>query len=316
MLDRASLDRGDLDLQALLTLPLAWTLFDHTTMAQRDAHLDGAQIVLTNKVVIDRPMMARHRQIELICVLATGTNNIDLDAARDFGITVKNVSGYGTSSVVQHVFMLMLELVRRQPEYQQAVAEGAWHRSDQFCLLDFPIEDLATLTLGIVGYGELGRAVAKTAAAFGMDILIAERKGQTPRPGRHPFDTVIAQADIVTLHCPLTAETQNLIDATVLEAMQPTAWLINTARGGLVDETALAHALDQGSIAGAALDVLSQEPPPLDHPLLARPRDNLIVTPHIAWAARSARQKIIALTQQNIVAFLQQNGPTCAPNRR
>ncbi len=307
MLDRASLDRGDLDLQPLLDLPLKWRLFDKTAPAQLDTHLDDAQIILTNKVVLDRNTLLRHREIRLICVLATGMNNIDLEAAQDLGIQVTNVTGYGTSSVVQHVFMLMLQLVRKQPQYRRAVASGAWSRSEQFCLLDYPISDLASLTLGIIGYGELGHAVAQLAEAFGMSVLISERKGQTPRPGRLRFDEVITTADIISLHCPLTPETTNLIDAQVLQAMRPDAWLINTARGGLVDENALADALDNGSIAGAALDVLSEEPPPADHPLLIQPRDNLIITPHIAWAARSARQKIIELTAENIAAFLQQD---------
>ncbi len=303
MLDLASLDRGDLDLTELLALLPRWQLHDATGPDELDARLTDAEVVLTNKVVLDRATLERHRHIQLICVLATGTNNIDLDATTELGIAVKNVTGYGTSSVVQHVFALMLALARRLPAQLDAVKRGDWSRSPQFCLLDQPIDDLAGKRLGIVGYGELGRAVARMGECFGMEALIAERRGEPPRPDRLPFEQVIAEADVLSLHCPLTPQTERLIDAEVLAAMQPSAWLINTARGGLIDEAALANALDRGIIAAAALDVLSQEPPPADHPLLA-PRENLIVTPHIAWAARSARQRIVDLTCDNIRAYL------------
>jgi len=303
ILDLASLDRGDLELGALLELLPQWGVFDRTPPERLDDHLAGAAVALTNKVVIDRATIQRHPELRLICVLATGMNNIDLDAAAERGITVKNVSGYGTPSVSQHVFMLILMLARQQQRYRRAVERGDWSRSDQFCLLDYPIEDLTGKALGIIGHGELGRAVARLGEAFGMTPLIAERKGRQPRPGRLPFERVVAEADVLSLHCPLTPETAGLIDAAVLAAMKPTAWLINTARGGLIDEAALAAALNGGDIAGAALDVLSKEPPPPDHPLLT-PRDNLIVTPHIAWAARSARQRIIDLTADNIRSFL------------
>ncbi len=303
ILDLASLDRGDLELGPLLELLPEWGVFDRSPPEQLDDHLAGAAVALTNKVVIDRATMRRHPELRLICVLATGMNNIDLDAATERGIAVKNVTAYGASSVSQHVFMLILMLARQQQRYQWAIERGDWSRGDHFCLLDYPIEDLAGKTLGIIGYGELGRAVARLGEAFGMTPLIAERKGRPPRPGRLPFEQVVAEADVLSLHCPLTPETAGLIDATTLAAMKPTAWLINTARGGLIDEPALARALDRGDIAGAALDVLSEEPPPPDHPLLAL-RDNLIVTPHIAWAARSARQRIIDLTADNIRAFL------------
>jgi len=308
MLDRASLDRGDLDLTRLLTLLSGWRLHDATPPAKLDAHLDGAEVVLTNKVVLDRATLERHRRLRLVCVLATGTDNVDLDAAAALGITVRNVTAYGTTSVVQHLFALMLALARRLPAQLDAVAAGDWSRSEQFCLLDQPIDDLAGKRLGIIGHGELGQAVARTGECFGMIPLIAERRGEPPRRGRLPFEQVVAKADVLSLHCPLTPQTEKLIDATVLAAMPRHGWLINTARGGLVDEAALANALDRGIIAAAALDVLSQEPPPPDHPLLTPPRENLIVTPHVAWAARSARQRIIDLTCDNIEAYLEATG--------
>ena len=307
ILDKATLDRDDLDFSPLLALLPKWTLFDQTHPADLDEHIGDAEIILTNKVTLDHGTLQRHPRIRLICVLATGTNNIDLDAANELGIDVRNVTAYGSRSVTQHVFLLILSLARRQRQYVEAVEQGRWSRSEHFCLLDYPIEDISGKTLGIIGYGELGRAVAKMAEAFGMETRIAERAGRPPRPGRLPLQTVIGNADILSLHCPLTPETANMINADTLNAMKDSAWLINTARGGLVDAPALVNALDHGIIAAAALDVLATEPPPADHPLLARPRDNLIITPHIAWAARSARQRIIELTCDNIRAFLNSN---------
>ena len=304
ILDRATLDRNDLDFTQLLALLPSWTLHDQTSPDELDSRLDGTGIILTNKVVLTRETLQRHPDIKLICVLATGTNNVDLAAATELGIEVRNVKGYGTASVTQHVFSLILSLARHLCQYQTAVQEGRWSHSSQFCLLDYPIEDISGKTLGIVGYGELGQAVAGMASAFGLNVMVAERANTPCREGRLPLEQVIAQADIVTLHCPLTAATENMINAETLAAMKTSAWLINTARGPLVDEAALAHALDNGVITAAALDVLSSEPPNPQNPLLNRRRDNLIVTPHIAWAARTARQKIIELTLANIREFL------------
>ncbi len=304
ILDQATLDRDDLDFSPLLALLPEWKIYAQTHPDELDARLDDADIILTNKVVLDRATLLRHPSIRLICVLATGTNNIDLAAAQELGITVKNVTAYGTASVTQHVFLLILTLARHQCGYQNAVQQGRWQHSDQFCLLDYPIEDISGKTLGIVGYGELGKSVAATAPAFGLEVLVAERTGRPCRPGRQPLDEVLARADILTLHCPLTADTRQMINRQTLATMKTNAWLINAARGALIDETALAHALDNGIIAAAALDVLATEPPPPNHPLLNKSRSNLIVTPHIAWAARTARQRILELTCDNIQTYL------------
>jgi glycerate dehydrogenase len=221
---------------------------------------------------------------------------------------VANVTGYATASVSEHVFALMLALKRRLPGYQRLVAAGQWQRSHQFGLLDFPITELAGRTLGIVGYGELGQAVARVAEAFGMSVRIASRPGikadTPPQAGRVVLNQLLTEADILTLHCPLNDNTRNLIGANELALMKSDAVLINTARGGIVDEQALADALRSGQIGGAAVDVLSQEPPVSGNPLLAADIPNLIVTPHIAWASRESRQRLIHEIAINIRAWM------------
>jgi glycerate dehydrogenase len=214
---------------------------------------------------------------------------VDLDAAARRGIAVCNIRRYATPSVVQHVFALLLSLTRHLSDYQRAVQSGAWQRSGQFCLLDYPIRELGGLTLGIVGYGELGQAVAATAEqAFGMRVLIAQRPGGSAEPGRLPLQQLLPQVDVLSLHCPLTPETRGLIGAEELALMKPDALLINTARGGIINEGALAAALLTGRLGGAGIDVLATEPPGSDSPLLQQPIPNLIVTPHIAWASRQS----------------------------
>jgi glycerate dehydrogenase len=215
------------------------------------------------------------------------------------------VVGYGTPSVVQQVFALILALTTRLQDHQAAVARGEWQRSDQFCLLDYPFRELAGRRLGIVGYGELGRAVGRVGEAFGMQLLIAQRPGGDARPGRIPLVDLLPQVDVLSLHCPLTEQTRNLIGAAELSAMKPDALLINAARGGIVDEVALAAALRAGTIGGAGVDVLSREPPVEGNPLLAADLPNLIVTPHVAWASRESRQRMVDELALNIEAFLQ-----------
>jgi glycerate dehydrogenase len=261
-------------------------------------------LVISNKVVIDRPLMAACKNLRLICVAATGTNNVDLEAAAELGIAVTNVTGYGTASVVQHVFSLILSLTTQQPKYLQAVARGDWQRATQFCLLDYPIRELAGKRLGILGYGELGRAVGRVAEAFGMKLLLAQRPGGPPQSGRLPLQELLPQVDILTLHLPLAANTRNLIGARELDLMQPHALLINTARGGIVDEAALADKLISGGLGGAGVDVLSTEPPTDDNPLLNPDIPNLILTPHIAWASREARQRLVDEVVANVRAFV------------
>lgn len=291
-LDLKSVDRDDLDLTALHQSHSDWTLHDETFHDETAERIYRAEIVVTNKVPINRYLIENSPHLKLICVAATGTNNVDLQAAKEHEITVTNVTAYGTPSVVQHVFTLLFALATRLQDYSRLVAEGAWQKSTQFCLLDYPITELAGKTLGIIGYGELGRGVAQAAEAFGMKVVVAQH-GNSAVQGRIPLDEVLALSDAITLHLPLTRETKNLIDARAFSLMKPSALLINTARGGIVDEQALADALREGRIGGAGVDVLTQEPPGDDNPLLATDIPNLIVTPHIAWASRESRQRLI-----------------------
>lgn len=302
-LDFASLQPGDLDLRSLQALPLALDIHDHTAPADTATQLRDADIAITNKVVIDAAVMAACPRLRFIAVTATGTNNIDMNAAAARGIRVANVEDYGTQAVAQHTFALMLALCNRIPDYSRAAMDGRWSRSATFCLMDFPVRDLAGSTLGIVGYGALGREVARLAQAFGMQVLVAEGE-QGPQAGRTPLPALLAAADIVSLHTLLSPRTQKLINAGRLAQMKRGALLINTARGGLVDEAALADALRRGHLGGAALDVLSQEPPPADHPLLQGDIPNLLITPHCAWISRGARQRLLETTVANIRGFI------------
>lgn len=271
------------------------------TLAER---LAGVDIAVTNKVVLDAGTIAQADALKLICVAATGVNNVDLEAAAAHDIPVINVTGYATPAVSQHVLALMLAFATRWRDYDAAVKRGDWSRSEFFCLLDYPIEELAGKTLGLVGYGELGAAVAGLAEAFGMTVQVSERPGASRiRDSRVAFDDMLSTADFISLHCPLTAETRNLIDADRLARMKPSAFLINTARGGIVDSLALIDALRGGAIGGAAVDVLDAEPPAADHPLLATDIPNLIVTPHSAWGSRGARQRALDQIATNIRDF-------------
>jgi glycerate dehydrogenase len=264
-----------------------------------------AEIVISNKVILNASVLDQARKLKLICVAATGTNNVDIDFCQQHGIKVCNVRDYATASVLQHTFTLILALNTRLLDYQQAVNRGDWSRSEQFCLLDFPIAELQGKTLGIIGHGVLGKAVADLAHAFGMAVLISNRPGSNDCPvGRTPLEAVIAESDIISLHCPLTDNTRNLVSGRFLAQMQEHALLINTARGGLVDEQALATALRNGAIGGAGLDVLSQEPPPQDHVLLSGNIPNLIITPHTAWASQPSRQRLLNQLADNISAYL------------
>lgn len=303
-LDRDSLDPGDLQLDELeATLP-EWRFYGTTDTAQTVERIAEAEVVISNKVMLDEAVLSAAPKLRLIAIAATGTNNVDLAAAARRNIAVCNVRRYATPSVVQHVFALLLSLTRRLDSYQQAVHEGRWQQSDQFCLLDYPIHELNGRTLGIVGYGELGEAVARTAGqAFGMKVLIAQRPGAKSQPGRVPLHQLLPQVDVLSLHCPLTEATRNLIGADELALLPPHAILLNTARGGIVDETALANALRAGRLGGAGVDVLETEPPTANSPLLAGDIPNLIVTPHIAWASRESRQRLTDQLVENIRAF-------------
>jgi glycerate dehydrogenase len=260
--------------------------------------------VISNKVVLDRATLSQCPRLKLICVTATGTNNVDLEAARDLGMAVSNVTGYGTPSVVQQVFALLLALTTRLMEYRAAARDGRWADSPYFCVMGLPFRELAGKTLGIIGYGELGHGVARVAKAFGMEVIISQRPGGEPKSGRVPVHELLQTADVVTLHVPLADNTRNLIDAPQLAMMKNDAILINAARGGIVNEQALAEALQNGQIGGAGFDVLSVEPPREGNILLDLDLPNLIITPHVAWAARESRQRLMDLVAQNIQAYL------------
>lgn len=303
-LDLAPLDQGDLDLAPLRAAFDELTCHVQSTPQQICERLHGAQVAIVNKLALTDEILQRCPDLKLILVSATGVNNVDLDAARRRGIVVCNCQAYGTASVAQHTLMLLLALATRLPDYQAAVAEGRWQQSGQFCLLDFPITELDGKTLGLLGHGELGSAVARLAEAFGMHVLVGNLPGRPPRPGRLDLDELLPQVDALTLHCPLTEQTRNLIGARELQLMKPSALLINAARGGLVDEQALADALRSGHLGGAATDVLTSEPPRDDNPLLAADVPRLIVTPHSAWGSREARQRIVGQLAENATAFL------------
>lgn len=280
------------------------TVYSHTPDDEIAANIGDADAVLTNKIRLTPQLIDAAPKLRFIGLTATGTDNIDLDAARAHGIAVANIRGYCTQSVVEHVFGVLLMLTHNLGAFRQSVLDGRWQRSPDPFLLDHPVRELSAMTLGIVGYGELGRGVAATGRHFGMNVLIAARPGSTRVPdGRTAFADVLQQADVLSLHCPLTAATRNLIAADELSRMKPTALLINTARGGLVDSAELADALRSGQISGAAVDVLPQEPPVDGDPLLEYDGPNLIVTPHIAWATGEARQNAIDELARNLVAF-------------
>lgn len=306
-LDFDSLGPGDLDLSDLhATLP-GVRLHDTTAPAERAARLGGCALAIVNKVRLDAPLLATLPGLRYIGLAATGTDNVDVAAARARGIAVTNIRDYCAPSVAQHVFGLVLALTLRLREVDALVAAGGWTASRSFCRLDFPSRELAGKTLGIVGLGNLGRAVATVGRAFGMRVVALARAPAQPAPDgieRLPWAALLAASDVLSLHCPLTPETRHLVDGPALARLRPGAVLINTARGALVDPAALLAALQNGHLAGAGIDVLDTEPPPADHPLLAARLPNLIVTPHIAWAARESRQRALDEVVANARDFL------------
>jgi glycerate dehydrogenase len=295
--------KGDLDPGALRRALPDLEILDHTRQQDVAGRIAGHAVVLLNKLRLTREIIEATPSLKLIALTATGTNNVDLAAAAGRGIAVCNLRDYCTASVVQHVFGTLLMLTQRLREYDALVRAGAWQRGDQFCLLDFPVRELAGRTLGIVGHGTLGRGVAHAAAAFGLNVLVANRPGGARQAGRVDLDELLPRVDVLSLHCPLAPATQGLIGAAELARMKPDAVLINTARGALVDSAALADALRAGRLGGAAIDVLSQEPPADGDPLLASDIPNLIVTPHVAWAARDARQRCLDELAANVEDF-------------
>jgi glycerate dehydrogenase len=294
---------GDLDPRSLREALPGLEIRDHTAQQDVASQVAGRDVVLVNKLRITREIIEASPALRLIALAATGTNNVDLVAAGERGVAVCNLRDYCTASVVQHVFGVLLLLTQRLREYDALVRSGAWQRGEHFCLLDYPIRELVGRRLGIVGYGTLGRGVARAATAFGMEVLVANRPGGTAVPGRMDLDELLPAVDVLSLHCPLAPATQGMIGASRLSRMKRDAVLINTARGALVDAAALADALRGGRLGGAAIDVLSQEPPVDGSPLLDGEIPNLIVTPHIAWAAREARQRCIDEMAANIADF-------------
>ncbi len=303
-LDTATLG-ADFSYDLLKQLPVQWAFFKETRPHETLERIKDADIVVSNKVLLTADIL-KASHLKLICVAATGYNNVDLAVAKQLGIPTCNIPGYSTQSVVQLVFTFMLTLASNLIPYVEDVRSGKWQRHSQFCFIDYPIVELEGKNLGIVGYGALGKQVAAIAAAFGMRILIAGKASSTTsQAGMLPLEQVLQEADFLTLHVPLTPQTENLIRRKELELMKPTAFLINTARGGIVNEKDLAECLKEKQIAGAALDVLTKEPPTEGNPLLDPDIPGLLLTPHIGWASFESRSRLLAILRNNIQAFLQ-----------
>ena len=303
VLDGYTLNPGDLSWDGLRALGEC-EVYDRTPSGLVVERARGAEAVLTNKVIVGREEIAQLPDLRYIGVLATGYNIVDTAAARERGIPVTNVPEYGTRSVAQMTFALLLELALHVGHHAQTVREGRWTRSADFCYWDYPLVELAGKTMGLIGIGRIGRAAAELALAFGMTVLAHDVHTPPTLPAgirMVDLETLLRESDVVSLHCPLTAENQGLINAARLALMQPTAFLINTSRGPLVVAQDLADALNGGRLAGAGVDVLPVEPPPADNPLLSA--QNCLVTPHIAWATGAARARLMDTVVENLRAF-------------
>lgn len=286
-----------------------WVEYEHTAADQVIERMRDADIAVTSKVLFTREVMMQLPKLKLIAITATGTNNVDLVAAQELGIAVKNVTGYSATTVPEHVLGLIFALKHSLTSWYRDQLSAKWADSKQFCYFDYPITDVKRSLLGIVGKGCLGSEIGRLATALGMQVLYAERRGEKEtREGYTAFEQVLKQADIITLHCPLTENTQNLMNAETLGLMKKGALLINTGRGPLVDEQALVDALRNGHLGGAAVDVLVKEPPEKNNPIIqaATELPNLIVTPHIAWASDSAVTTLVNKVKQNIEDFVAQ----------
>jgi glycerate dehydrogenase len=294
-LDAITVDWDDLDFSGLASTLPQWDFFPTTSPEQCESHIADAQIVVTNKVKFSREVIEKAKNLQCICVAATGYDLIDVEYAKSRGIVVCNVVDYSTPSVVQHTIGLIINLASRIVDYAEAVREGEWINSPLYCLKSYPTQTLQNKVLGIIGYGAIGSGVAKVAEALGMQIKT-----------RIPLPELLAQVDYLTLHCPLTPNTREMINENTIAMMKKGACIINTARGGLINETALINALVSGHLGGAAVDVLSQEPPSTNHPFM-QSIPNLIITPHVAWATRESRQALLVQLEQNVRAFLAGN---------
>jgi glycerate dehydrogenase len=306
-IDFATLGSDELDVSSLQDIFPDLSLFDSSAAKQVAARIAGCEFVFVNKVRMTREIIESCKDLRFIGLTATGTDNIDLDAARDCNVAVCNIRDYCTNSVVEHVFAVLLQLTHSIGLYNRNVRDGAWQSATDFCMLGFPLRELSAMTLGIVGYGNLGKGVARIAEAFGMRVRIARRASpeHLDCDDRVDLDELLSDCDAISLHCPLTDQTRGLIGEQQLKRMKPNAILVNTARGGLVDSAALVSALSNGVIGAAAIDVLGQEPPLDGDPLLDYKGDNLIVTPHIAWAAIEARQRAVDEVAKNVRSFLE-----------
>lgn len=306
VLDGYTLNPGDLswdNLQQKGNL----TVYDRTPLQDIVERAKDAEAVFTNKVPLNADTLEKLPKLRYIGVLATGYNIIDVAVAKQRGVVVSNVPGYGTDSVVQMTFALLLELCQRVQRHSDSVSKGKWSRSPDFCFWEYPLVELSGKTLGIIGFGDIGQRVADVASAFGMKVL-GHSRTQTDQSHRRNFrwaslDELLEESDVVSIHCPLTPATQGLIHAGTLAKMKKSAFLLNTSRGPIIVEEDLADALKRGQLAGAGLDVLSAEPPPSDHPLFGI--ENCLITPHISWATREARSRMMEKVVANWVAYLQ-----------
>ncbi len=305
-LDFGTMGAAELDPSPLADIVPNFTVFDSTPADLVPERIDGTDFVFANKARMTNEIISNAGSLRFIGLTATGVDNVDLDAAKKHDVAVCNIRAYCTQSIVEHVFAVLLNLTHSVRQYDRIVRTGAWQQADNFCMLEFPIRELSAMTIGVVGLGVLGTGVANMARQFGMSVMIAQRPGTQgdPDEGRHDFKDILRDCDVISLHCPLTDDTRELIGVDELKLMKPNAVLINTARGGLVDSRALVEALQKRTIAAAAVDVLPQEPPVGGDPLLDYDGDNLIITPHIAWGTVEARQNAINEVAANLHAFL------------
>jgi glycerate dehydrogenase len=306
-LDLATVGSDEVDVSPLRQVTPDLDVFDYTEAHEVAMRIAGAAYVYINKVRMTREIIENAEALKFIGLLATGVDNVDLEAARQKGIAVCNIRAYCTNSVVEHVFSALLQLSHSTHLYHRSVRRGDWQKAVNFCMLSYPIREISAMTIGIVGHGNLGRGVEKIARAFGMKMMIARRPGteDAPGDGRHDLDEVLQNCDVLTLHCPLTDATRGLIGRRELTLMKPSAILINTARGALVDSNALVNALQSGEIAAAAIDVLATEPPVNGDPILDYEGDNLLVTPHVAWATVEARQNAVDQLARAVRSFIE-----------
>ena len=303
ILDSKTIGEG-VDLEPITDLLDSWDVFELTSRSETDQRISDADVVLTNKVKIEKSNLRSAKKLKFISVLATGTDHIDLKEASQTDVQVSNVRGWCTPSVTQHTVALLLSLTNKVSQYSADVCSGKWQSSDTFALLNYHTEEISGKTIGIFGFGELGQSFSNVMKSFGAKILLGERKNLPPRAGRKSFEETLERSDFISLHCPLTPENAHMINEAALKRMKRSAFLVNTARGGLINSRHLLDALSSGEIAGAALDVLETEPPRDHEPLSTAKMPNLIISPHVAWSAIESRKRLVEQTQENIKSFL------------